>query len=409
RLYRKLSEAGSRWSIYNPRVREHIEEGLKLLEDTPQHPERIKLVIAKAFDHYWQRPAGQVDIQAAEAAALEGYRLAEAAGSLEDMSAALDALASTYIHTADYQKCLDVSLQRVPIVQRLGQPHEQVDLHHMLAWTHEQVGRFPEGLAHAGEGMTVAKRSGIVGYQTQMIWDATRISTKWGRWDPVRGWVDELADIERRYGRRDRRRRHILSAIGRIAALRGRFDEARSILEEIEMTPPPGNPALGWGGPFSKLLITLAIPDLDRSRTLVEEGLRVAEAPWTGLELGTLALEFSALSKEWDYAIRLGDDMVETTRAKGLRYHLAIGCRAMGAYHRAAGRLDQADALLAESQDLFRALDTPWELGRTLRELALLRRDQGRTEEATVLLNEALSLFQAMGAVPDIERTRSLI
>jgi tetratricopeptide (TPR) repeat protein len=409
RLYRKLGEVGTRWSIYNPRVREHIQDGLKLLEDSPQHPERIKLVLAKAFDQFWQRPAAQVDIHLAEATAQEGYRLAEAAGSLEDMSAALDALAGIYVYTADFQKALEVSLRRVPIVQRLGEPHEQVDLHHMLAWTYEQVGRFPEAATQAEEGVAVAKRSGIVGYRTQMIWDATRISTKWGRWDPVRGWANELADIERRYGSHDRRRGHILAAVGRIAALRGKPEDAAAIMEELETIPPPGNPALGWGAPFSKLLVTLAIPDVERSRSLVEEGLRMADAPWTKLEVGIMALEYAALSGEWAHATQLGDELLQTARTKGMRYHLAVICRAMGAYYRASGRLGDAEALLGESQDLFRAMDCPWELGRSHRELALLRRDQGRTDEATVLLKDALALFEALGAAPDVDRTRELM
>jgi hypothetical protein len=81
----------------------------------------------------------------------------------------------------------------------------------------------------------------------------------------------------------------------------------------------------------------------------------------------------------------------------------------MGAYHRASGRLEEAQALLGESRDLFRGMDCPWELGRTQRELALLRRDQGRADEAAVLLKDARSLFETVGAVPDIERTHSLI
>jgi tetratricopeptide (TPR) repeat protein len=408
RLYRKLGEAGSRWSVYNPRAREHIQAGLRLLDAAPQHPERIKLVIAKAFDHFWQRPAGQVDIQVAEASAQEGYRLAEAAGSLIDISAALDALAGIYLYTGDYQKTLDVSRQRVPIVRQLGDPHEQVDLHHMLAFASEALGQFPEALAQAEEGEALAKRSGIIGYRTQLLWDAARICTKWDRWDAAKGYAEELLDVERRYGAAPRRG-SILASIGRVAALRGRPDEARAILEDIDTIPPSSNPGVAWHRPHNRLLIMLAIPDLERSRTLVEEALMLADAPWTKLEVGTLSLEYSALSGAWEYAARLGDELLETARAKGIRYNLAVICRAMGVYARTAGTPEKAEALLEESRDLFRAMDCPWELGRTYRELALLRRDQGRADEAAVLLKDALSLFEAVGAVPDIERTHSLI
>jgi tetratricopeptide (TPR) repeat protein len=408
RLYRKLGEAGSRWSVYNPRAREHIQEGLRLLEDAPQHPERIKLIIAKAFDHFWQRAAGQVDIEVAEASAQEGYRLAEAAGSPIDISAALDALAGIYLYTADYQKTLDVSRRRVPIVQQLGDPHEQVDLHHMLAHASEALGQFPEALAQAESGKALAERSGIIGYRTQLLWDATRICAKWGRWDKVGGYAEEYLDIERRYGA-EPRRGAILASVGRVAALRGRPDEARAILDDIETIPLSANPGAAWLRPFHRLLVTLAIPDFDQSRTLVEQALRVADAPWTKLEVGTLALEFAALSEEWEYAAGMGGELLETARSKGLRYNLAVICRAMGAYYRAIGKPEEAEALLGESRDLFQAMDCPWELGRTHREIALLRRDQGRADEAAVLLKDALSLFEAVGAIPDIDRTRELM
>ena len=157
------------------------------------------------------------------------------------------------------------------------------------------------------------------------------------------------------------------------------------------------------------LMVTMAVSDVERSRTLVEEALALADAPWAKLEVHTAALEFSALSGDWAYATRLGDEILRMARASGARYHVAGICQAMGAHLRATGRHDEAEALLLEAQDLFRDMDCPWQLGRTQRELALLRRAQGREREASDLLREALGRFEALGAAPDIERTRALL
>src|SRR3990170_7393741 len=67
RLCRKLGEIGSRWGHYSPRTREHIAEGLRLLESIPNHPERVKLIIASAFERYDPlRPHGERDYAVVE-------------------------------------------------------------------------------------------------------------------------------------------------------------------------------------------------------------------------------------------------------------------------------------------------------------------------------------------------------
>jgi hypothetical protein len=153
----------------------------------------------------------------------------------------------------------------------------------------------------------------------------------------------------------------------------------------------------------------MAVGDQERARRALEDGLRLADTPLMKLVFHTLALEFACEIKEWRHLEELGGDSLERARRGGAKYHIAHNCRALGIHRREHGWLDEAEPFLAEAEELFRALDCRWELGKTLRELALLRRAQGRADESTPLLQEALTRFEALRALPDIERIRALM
>lgn len=408
RLCRKLGEIGSRWAAYNPRTREHIIEGLRLLEDSPAHPERVRLIVAKAHDLHWLRPAAEADYPAAEASAREGYRLAESIGTLREMSSALDALAGLYLTTADFSKMLETTTQRVPIVERLDDPRERNDLHHMLAFAYDLLGDFAQAVKHAEHGYEVASQSGMFGPMVQNCGDAVRAYTWWDRWADAERWCRLYEQAEDRVGARVGHREWIIVSRVMTAAARGNVDGARRLEDELQ-TVPVRHPALAWNHTLIKLLAALALNDVEKARSLLEEGLRLADTPVAALQIQTQALQFACQAREWDDIDRLGDDTLARARSSGGRRHVALNCRALGIYRREHGRLGEADPYLQEAVDLFRALDCRYELGKTLRELALLRRAQGRGDDAARLLQEALTLFAALGALPDAESTRALM
>ena len=405
RLCRKLGEFGTRWAHYNPRTRERIAEGLRLLEDVPDHPERVKLIIARAFDHYWLRPEAECDYGAAEENAREAFRLAEAIGSLQDMSAAMDALAGMYFQTTEFSKMLDVTQKRIPIVEQIDDPLESIDLHRMLGFSYESLGNYTDAVKHSEHAYHLASHSGQIGYAV-MIADAARTYTKWDRWDDAVHWCrlyDESA------GRRVLVQQHWTIACRAVAAaIQGDLEEARRQAGEIERLPGR-HPGLAWWRSLARLLTAMAIGDHEKSRVAVEEGLRLADTPAAKLEIHTLVLQFASQAREWSYIDQLGSDTLDRARRSEGRYHIALNCRSLGIHRREHGRLDEAGVLLKEAEDLFRALDCRWQLGKTLRELALLRRAQGRSDDAARLIQEALTHFEALGAVPDIERTRALM
>ncbi|HEY3248995.1 MAG TPA: protein kinase [bacterium] len=405
RLYRKLGEL-ARWGWYNPRTREHITAGLQLLAESPEHPERIKLLIAQAFDYFWLKPETETDYVASEASAKEAYRLAEAAGLSAEMSAALDALAGTYWQTAEFPKMLSGTERRLALADRLDDPVELVDMNYMLARAHMFLGNYPEALRFGERGYDVAKRSGSNVGLLHGAHLAAETLTLWNRWDEAEQWFGRYDEHEEKTGGAFGLRRRILGLRAHIAAIRGQRERAKELAAGIGSAPT--HPTQGVYTKLSELFGLLPLADPGQG-TLVDECLRLAGAPVAKLESQTLALEFAALNAAWKYVEEFGEDTLERARRSGARLHLAMTCRALGAWRRDSDRLDEADALLREAQDLFLTLDCPWQQARTIRELALLRRAQGRKTDAASMLRDALTRFESLGAVLDIERTRALM
>ncbi len=75
-----------------------------------------------------------------------------------------------------------------------------------------------------------------------------------------------------------------------------------------------------------------------------------------------------------------------------------IACRLDGEYLDAADRLQKALAS-------FEQLETQWQIGRTLYEMAQLNLAQSNPAGAMEYFSRALVAFEALGAMPDIQRT----
>lgn len=101
-------------------------------------------------------------------------------------------------------------------------------------------------------------------------------------------------------------------------------------------------------------------------------------------------------------------DMAEQT-AERCEHPLfqAIAARARGVSQRLACQTNQARRHLEAALDDFRQLDTKWQIGRTLVELAELEDPGDDGTSAQYLLSEALEIFDELGANPDAARVRA--
>ena len=83
----------------------------------------------------------------------------------------------------------------------------------------------------------------------------------------------------------------------------------------------------------------------------------------------------------------------------------AIAHRTWGVIHRAEEDFDSAKSRLNLAREIFEEVGAPWQLGRTLRELAELAMAQEDLSHAGDYYQEALTVFESLQAQPDIDRT----
>jgi tetratricopeptide (TPR) repeat protein len=83
--------------------------------------------------------------------------------------------------------------------------------------------------------------------------------------------------------------------------------------------------------------------------------------------------------------------------------------RAWGVLYRLTDDYAEAEARLNQALDLFQELETGWQIGRTLYELAELTLARADKTEARDYYSRALVAFENMGANPDADRTREAL
>ena len=96
----------------------------------------------------------------------------------------------------------------------------------------------------------------------------------------------------------------------------------------------------------------------------------------------------------------------ETALRDGHILYQAVAHRAWGVMHRLRGEYAAAEARLNQALELFQGLDTRWQIGRTLFELAKVAQARTAPAGARDYFSRALAAFEEIGAVPDAARTK---
>ena len=133
---------------------------------------------------------------------------------------------------------------------------------------------------------------------------------------------------------------------------------------------------------------------------------------------GTMAHEHIVYMMMADSAARIHDEaairsyappLEELARRDEHRPYLAIAYRALGVAHRLAGEYEAAETRLMQAIGTFAELESNWQLGRTLFEMAELERARSNLESARDYGAQALAAFEAVQATPDADRTRAML
>jgi tetratricopeptide (TPR) repeat protein len=110
-----------------------------------------------------------------------------------------------------------------------------------------------------------------------------------------------------------------------------------------------------------------------------------------------LGLGQIALAEEW--AIK----SLELAQAQEMKLEEGASHRVLGQIRRAQSNWDDAERELQASITILDSLDSQYEMGKTLFELAQLHRDLGRDDQFHQTLDQAIAIFERMGAQLDLE------
>ena len=128
-----------------------------------------------------------------------------------------------------------------------------------------------------------------------------------------------------------------------------------------------------------------------------------------GLDMYVMAVDGAARAQDEDGLSQYLSDAEESAEHANHTLYKAVVRRARGVAHRLAGERDEAADQLAAAADEFRALDTPWQIGRTLLELGEVELSRGNKDLAGEHYSEALTALEGLGAAPDAERARTAL
>jgi tetratricopeptide (TPR) repeat protein len=124
-------------------------------------------------------------------------------------------------------------------------------------------------------------------------------------------------------------------------------------------------------------------------------------------ELYVLLTDSAAEQRDESALREFAPILEELASRNGHKLYEAVAHRASGVAHTIAGEYTQAQARLEQSLALLRALDTRWQIGRTLYEFGDLASRQGDLPSARAYFSQALAHYEELRAAPYVERTRS--
>jgi class 3 adenylate cyclase/tetratricopeptide (TPR) repeat protein len=382
-------------------VREVIDLGFANLEPGDSVT-RVRLLVARAF---W--PFGFPDDLrdgGEDAARRDGEEAVEMALRLDrtDLaSAALDAVAGTYLATGNYGGQQRVIERRLALVPKLHDPFELGDLYAVAAWGEFHVGRYEACLSLADEG--VLQAVGTPGVTLHALSWRILALVRLGRWDEA---VAALARLNEVLGDRwDDPPGFALRAFGAGAYLldamgnRGAADRYLSVATHESRRSLLG--AVPWVG---ELLARRG--EFERSRTVLDEQDLAVRRQNAGLILEARC-ELLAEEAAWDEADKVSSEARAHAAQNGLQALPAYADRLEGRAALAAGDHDRAVRLLRHALDRFGSLGADWEAARTRLDLAtsLAATSPARAHaEASAALED----LERIGALRETSRAREL-
>jgi class 3 adenylate cyclase/tetratricopeptide (TPR) repeat protein len=356
-------------------------------------------------------------------------------------------LAESLLPLARFPETLELLDAHVASVDALGEPSIAAKFHFWLAHTHSYMGhqdlpaeharrsiraahaagdeateglayyvlgrdgfwsgRFALGAESSLRAVVLLERSGEPWWQGQAYWVAGFNFYELGQFEKAFDHVLRAQEIGRALA--DPRLDPTWS-IGHFYASLGEWDQGIAYCQQAVLAAKdPLNGAVASGFLGHALLekgdVAAAVGALEPALAATKNaGMRPIQA-WFSAYLA----EAYAASARAERALQVGEDGLRVSEATQFRYGIALAERALGIAHRAAGQQTASSDWLLRAVDSFAALETPFELGRTLLDLAATTLERGDPSARRAYLERAQTLFAQLQVPKYVEHCRQLL
>ncbi|MGH2455592.1 MAG: LuxR C-terminal-related transcriptional regulator, partial [Candidatus Limnocylindria bacterium] len=374
------------------------------LEAAVTEPHDDPVVRARALAQLaWQRGAWLGDVQPAIGEALESVAQAE---MLDDPPTLVNALttAGLILSLSDQPGAAEYFERGIQITERrasaAGDRLPQVAFAAERWWR----GEFDRAEALLADARRISQEHADEGVLMRLDQFEADLAMRRGRWDDAERLLEEVLLDAVGYWRI---RTLVLRAI-----LRAHKGDARAIQDADEIRASP----LAATDPLMSAAADFAAGLIDRAAGRIGEAAdRVARLVETNALAGSRSAEFAVTipvvvailveAGRLDEAQTLGQQLAGRTNQLA-PWSEAAAALCLGLVAHAAGRLEEAQAQLAQAQAEFTRLGAPWELAQTLLAHGSLLRRLGQRRNAGDLLDRAIAIFDRLGAAPYAARAR---
>ena len=126
-------------------------------------------------------------------------------------------------------------------------------------------------------------------------------------------------------------------------------------------------------------------------------------------DLYAMLVDLAVLERDADALRRYAPLAQASADRSRHKLYQGVAHRAWGVLHRLSDEYLEAEAQLTQALEFFNALETRWQIGRTLFELGELAAARADAAVAREYYSRALSSFDEVQAFPDAARTRAAL
>jgi class 3 adenylate cyclase/tetratricopeptide (TPR) repeat protein len=364
---------------------------------------RIRLLGVRAgwlFGYPLPEQATMEDLRPYESAGIEAAEVALRMGLPDLASGALDAANAAWVSLGYYNRMFPLWERRAELLPVLTDPLEIGDCYSAGAWCLFELGRYPEGLGIADDGLVqIAGRGPNVELHVRS-WRVA-ILHRLARWDEALAEHELIRDLL------DERRDDPPYFVSQAIAVVGMIHESRGDrVESDRMTGTltriaPGNSRVQA---FLQRLLAMR-GDLSTARSFEPTVHWRVHAN----DLYEADAELLAAAGTWDEAPRMIDEMREHETRTGTAALVPFADRLEGRAASAAGDDARAEASLRGAIERFDRLGAGWERALTEVDLARVLASVGRGDEARATIAPAIAMFEGLRSVKDLAVARQVL